>query len=509
MNLKLCNAKVFVALMISAVGVWSANAQTTLCNTTSPPSLSAIAAAITTTSNGQTSFVTNYDTLSQGAWCTFIALNWAAKGNNPTMTADPTKKIGTCAIESQNCPVVWETWTDSNSIFQPNGATPAVCGSAKAVNTVRTPLVHKLLGFVPNEVKTYKPGATDSQSIDEFKQATGFQLPDKNNSSTNPSVILYEVRENPSLAGAICSNSLYNLNGQYAFYQKANPPQGGQPPSPTGLQFSGSAFEVKPAWYATATSEPDQLGMLTAQGQCVPGVTCGQSGTFNIGLGGFHILWKVFTNSTWYWMTFEYVNPSGTDNTTIAPVLKSAIPTAYFPFPKGKTKTNFGPFVPSTPSPSSVATAAANANAVFQPLLKGTRLANYKLVAVQVQPVLSGQNTLLANNVIETDFGSPGYNQSNLNPSSSCISCHYAASIGPLTTSPSCSLDRINFFAPPAFVSGLQGAFDPTVYAAGTGQTAGYISSDFVWTLRKAQWNSTGSGCPPASSAAKPKAKSK
>jgi hypothetical protein len=153
-----------------------------------------------------------------------------------------------------------------------------------------------------------------------------------------------------------------------------------------------------------------------------------------------------------------------------------------------------------------VATAATNANAVFQPLLKGTRLANYRLVAAQVVPVLGGQNTLSANNVIETDFGSPKYGGSLLNPSSSCISCHYAASIGPLTTSP-CSLGRINFFAPPAFASGLQGAFDPSVYSVSSG--TGYVSSDFVWTLRKAQWNATGSGCPPASTSAKPAPKAK
>jgi hypothetical protein len=128
-------------------------------------------------------------------------------------------------------------------------------------------------------------------------------------------------------------------------------------------------------------------------------------------------------------------------------------------------------------------------------MLKGTRLANYRLVAIQVVPVLSGTNTLVANNVIETDFGSPNYGGSPLNPSSSCISCHYAASIGPVTQSP-CSLGRINFFASGSD-SGLQGAFQPSIYAA---SPTGYVSSDFVWTMRKAQWLNTGSGCPPAAS---------
>lgn len=471
----------------------------TLCNLSQPPNLGAIAQAITTTQGSTTQFISDYNKLSEAAWCTFIALNWAAQGTSPTMTGDPSVGFG----QQASNPVVWETWLESTEVYCSNGATPGSC-------TTGSPVTHTLRTINPN---------TDTSTVDDLSentQATGFVLPDKNNTQANPSVILYEVKLNPSVVTFLQTpqQSLYNLDQQTAFYKAANPGSSGLPPGQTPIDFPPTAFEVKSSWYLPTSAEisnngnPGGLGLFLRPSCTTDDCT---SATTTAGMTGLHVLWKVFPKSTWIWMTFEYDN-----NATLTPVVTGSQTfypdgqTTCFPTFSNPAPCTNGPLPPSAPLPNNpVSQAAAAMNAIVQPLLKGTPFANLKLIGVQVIPVLNGTNTMLANSHIETDFGSTqsvlGQAQS---PTSSCITCHFNAGIGPVTNCPTSSkptatprVYRLPVCTDSPCTTGFIGAFQPSLFGKSTGglNTNGpSISTDFVWSMKLATWqNVSSSGCPP------------
>jgi hypothetical protein len=515
----------------------SAGAAAPLCNLSAPPNLGAIAKAIAPNGNA---FVSDYNLLSQASWCTLIALNWPAQGTAPTMNADPNQKFGTSGATE-----VWETWQDSTDVYCANGMPPGQCGATlKAAGSQK---VHRLKTANPNtshffpdvKLKAISKGKSakskksakllaaaasgDDQDLSENVQATGFMLPDKNNTPANPSIILYEVRENPSFVTYLTQQGLYNRNGQTTLYNN----QGGKPlpPGQTPIDFPPSAFEVKPGWYVIPSGEQDP--MYTSQGACSPGVECGASGTFPIGLTSFHVLWKVFPKSSWIWMTFEYNN-----NPTLTPILSQQV---CYTRPDGSCPNSSatcnngnscqdGPYLPTGPLPADPVQNAANAaNAIYQPMLAGTPFANYKLVGVQVAFMINGKPTILANNHVETDFGATN---TLTNPTSSCITCHYYASIGNLNTSncmktppKAANVRRIGIFQTTTPIPNMQangtgytgdgqpncynqsGSTNPCNSSSGAGP---FVGGDFVWTLQLAQWNlSQGNGCPTSATKSK------
>ncbi|HZF07961.1 MAG TPA: hypothetical protein VFE33_04135 [Thermoanaerobaculia bacterium] len=479
----------------------------TLCNLSSPPNLGTIAKTIAPNNNA---FISDYNTLSQAAWCTFIALNWPAQGTAPTMNANPNAKFGTAGATE-----VWETWMDSTEVYCSNGNAPGNC-STSLKRSASSRKVHRLTMANPNSAHAAEARlqaqhsadprllaavAGDDQDLSENTQATGYMLPDKNNTPANNSIILYEVRENPSFVSFLTKWGIYNRNGQTTLYNA----QGGkaEPPGQSPLDFSPQAFEVKPSWYVIPNGENDP--MYVSQGACAPGVQCGQNGNFNIGLTGFHVLWKVFPKSSWIWMTFEY-----NQNPALTPVVTKAIT---YTRPDGGTCPNGsalpcpdGPYIAGNPTPTDPVQNGANAaNAIYQPMLAGTPFANYKLVGVQVAFMVNGVPTLLANNHIETDFGATN---TLTNPTSSCITCHYYASIGNLNTNncskgKSANVRRIGIFQTTtqipnmqAFGTGYTGNGQSSLYNA-SGSSGPYVAGDFIWTLQLSQWNlSQGNGCP-------------
>lgn len=523
-------------------------------STSTPPSLGQVVAAIAPSGNA---FISDYTTLSQAGWCTFLALNWKAAGTgSPTMDPDTSAKIGACSNQgTQNCSLVWETWRRSDEVYS---AQPLPCSSGPAESKR-----HILRSVNPNTAvkNPHAPGqlmrqlhganreaARGAQAVGPpivNAQATGFMLPDKNNSASNPSLILYEARENPSacttlttpitVPGTSTKGALNTANQQVTLYNAASQ-QKLLPQPPAGfIQFQPTAFEVKPSWYEFQSGDPtpQQLGMVSATGTT-------SSGTFTIGLTGFHILWKVFPKSTWFWLTFEY---AGNNQWTQPYINGSMPPNAYFTPVLGKPVTlyqsgacsysapgcavsnnvcscpNFGPFGAPAPVPCTTGTgsgtnpapcdpvgsAAAGANNVFQGMLAGTPFANYQLVGVQVADTLNGANTLLANNQIETDFGSTMANTGGQsNPTSSCITCHYMASIGGCPSG-NTSISRGNIFAgfgenntyQPGW--GYSGAFPTSEYTASGGP---FLSSDFVWSVQEAPWTGGQKACPSSSASA-------
>lgn len=456
----------------------------TLCNLNQPPNLGSIAQAITTTQGGTTQFISDQSKLSEAAWCAFVALNWAAQGSSPTMTANPSVPFG----QQGASPVVWESWLDSMNVYCQQGGTPGNCTGSTAVAAG----THQARVANPNfDQRTHAEitGVEDDPS--ESVQATGFSLPDKNNSSSNPSMILYEVRMNPSVVTFIQTpnRSLYNLDQQVAFYKSANPSGTGLPPGQTPIDFPPTAFEVKASWYAPTQAEinGNPLGLFLRPGQCYPGTCPSFATNGQFGLSGLHILWKVFPKSNWMWMTFQYDG-----NATLTPLLTSQQTVYSCSTPPCTTSAQSGPYPPSPPLPGSVNQAAAALNALIKPLLKNTPFAKYSLVGVQVFPTIGGTNTMLANSHIETDLGATS------NLTSSCVSCHYNASVGAVNCK-NPSSPRVNRL--PVCVDssdypctqGFMGSFQPTLYAGSGGP---YVSSDFIWSMRRATWqNTSSSGC--------------
>lgn len=527
-----------------------------VCNVTSPPNLGSVARQILTGSGSETHFIgvgendptkllADYTTLSQAAWCSFIALNWAAAAtkppNQPTMAPDASKPLGTCTTDTvdgnSNCNTVWETFLDSSQVYPASSP-----GGLAAIRKRAAPTTHFLRAGNPNMLTGKRLATADIKALQsEFGsggvfQATGFVLPDKNNfcasspCNASPSFILYEVRENPCAAAFITNpanahpslppgnsctvttlqsgTALASLNGQQKIYQDTPPPSAGLPPGQTPVDFPPQAFEVKPSWYVMTPAEQksNNFGMMTAVGQCDTGGTC-PPGSFQIGLTGFHILWKVFPKSSWFWMTFEYDGTNGAPvhgtvpNAFFTPVLYQSVNynqggMTWLPMPLGPDQPGWNNTNPKQPAPADpVLSAATAANTYFQGLLRGKAvLGNYRLVGLQVAPVIGSSPTLLANSHIETDFGATNVNN---NPSSSCITCHSLASIGSVNTSgcPSkpASMNRIGIRAGTTPPSGYSGAFPVKLYQSS--QTAGpSLSSDFVWSVNEAQWQG-GNGC--------------
>ncbi len=511
-----------------------------MCNATTQPNIGNIANAISNNGNGP--FITDLNQLSQAAWCTFMWLNWPQESK---------PKIGDCLNPAggKTCQVRWETWLPSTSVYCANGSAPnpkTGCGGAfKAHKTMLRTLRTGV-----------NPGTRGTQDVGPGgiplgpTQPTGFALPDKNNSSTNQSVIFYESVEEPSLVQFIIKNKLYNLDGQQALYNsldlKGAPGTAGLPPPaglPSGqkatpLDFPPTAFELKPSWYITSASEVQSLGMINAKAGAPVGIplpTSCPTSPCTVGLTGFHIIWKVFPKSPWFWATFEF---SG--NATIAPMLQTQQPNANLP---SNTNVSKGPYVPyNFPTQTDPMSAAADAaTAQFQQLLANTPLANYRLVGVQVAPTLDGTPTgaisYLANDHLETDFGAVQIGNSSgtpqaVNRSSSCITCHYNASIGSTNTT-ACKYDSTGKYqsgtayfrrapiylrnqdaANPPFSNnnglgscaayndangnpaGYIGPFKPTVYSHQCESKGSFLSGDFVWSIQEASWASPTKGCP-------------
>jgi hypothetical protein len=510
-----------------------------MCNATSQPNIANIAGAIG--NKGKGPFITDLNQLSQAAWCTFMWLNWPQESN---------PKIGDCLNPAggQTCQVRWETWLPSTSVYCPNGSAPnptTGCNGAAVAVRSKVRLLRAGVNPGPRLTEDVGPGATSLGPA----QPTGFVLPDKNNTSSNESIIFYESVEEPSLVKFLIKNKLYNLDGQQALYNSLNlkgaagtaglPPPSGLPSGgkPTPLDFPATAFELKPSWYVTSASEVQSLGMINAKGSAPAGIplpTSCPTSPCTIGLTGFHIIWKTFPKSPWFWATFEFKG-----NTTIAPMLQTQQPNANLPT---NTNVSKGPYVPynfqAGTDPMSVAADAATAQ--FQQLLANTPLANYRLVGVQIAPTLDGTPTgavsYLANDHLETDFGAIQIGNSSgapqaVNRSSSCITCHYNASIGSTNTT-ACKYDSSGKYqsgtayfrrapiylrnqdAAPPFSNnngagacgaysdangnpaGYIGPFKPSVYTHQCESKGSFVSADFVWSLQEASWASTTKGCP-------------
>ncbi|MBT2337722.1 MULTISPECIES: hypothetical protein [Pseudomonas] len=209
----------------------------------------------------------------------------------------------------------------------------------------------------------------------------------------------------------------------------------GQAALPDNLVFPSTAWELKSAWLWIGTDTAYKQ-TLENDGYYIAQAYYQQSdGTYAVGyaaLSGLHVVNKL--NANWVWTTFENINNS-----------KYTVTNA----PKAEPMTNT-----TGPTP-----AAKPVNAQFQ--ASNPTLSKYELIGVEFQPVTQ----VLANSQLESAFQS----------TSSCLACHGTAAY---------STDKgyFNFAIP------HQGGIAYPTTPLPDSAFAGYKKLDFVWSLKRAQW---------------------
>lgn len=262
-------------------------------------------------------------------------------------------------------------------------------------------------------------------NLDSDVQSDGLALRDKFNQNTR-----YQILMNQDTFTYIINNGIYNVNGQQAMAQ-ANKP----------TNFPASAFELKTSWIWIGTDAKifNQLNgkyyIVNAYYALVDG-SGKPNGLYRVGraaLSGMHIISKPVPQ--WFWTTFQNVNdPTFTQATNKLPI----------------------------------APPVAQANQKYRGALKsmGSVFANYQLMGTQWQFVdASGKPLLLANSQIETAF----------QLASSCTTCHAVASYSPTE----------GYFN---IVKQQGGGITYYTGNPPTNLMQGYNPLDFVWSLKRAQW---------------------
>ncbi len=264
-----------------------------------------------------------------------------------------------------------------------------------------------------------------------------------------------EVRLNRAAFDYIRDNGLYSIEGQQWFFYNSRP-----------IAFPIGAMEVKAVWRPIGEEDKARY-----QWEAMKDPKTGRLRTY--GLTALHIASKVLPH--WFWATFEHV-----DN----------------PYRTGIHDEGW-----LNPSRDSVACPRDHLDCNLPPRgfgLEGTRWENYRLRGTQTDYVdRDGNPVILANSELETGF----------QQSSSCMSCHERATIGPNRN------DAARFpFGPdnkdhppappeamrlPVFktlpggeVVSYKGTPQPGEYllpGQAAGGTARFLSLDFVWSLIEAE----------------------
>lgn len=371
------------------------------------------------------------------SWQTFLAVNWPAD----TTTCGP-DTTGGMTILSGKGPVVWETYLTPDQVFVDPGSQPtAWCGGANAGFGKLPPKVQELA----KKTGVYRFISRTSKSPHDLDEAVGGPLVDQNGR-----FVRYEVRMNQDEYNYITANNLWNAKGQQQFVGEKKTiafPAGPSTYGPVG------PMEFKAAWKVLGNGDdPSRFYTIkaivynTEDGAPSPG-----ENPVTLGLVGLHIAHKTKTQTNWAWSTFEQVdnltksffNP----NCPTCPVNQQlANPNSPELDPNGK------PLNPPTQVKrvNPIGDAFADTlNQQYQAMLKGSVWANYQLVSTQWVQFDDLAPAFLANSVQETYiqgptpasygnfpihagqpyFTSPQYRPFSTSTSSSCMGCHYVASI--------------------------------------------------------------------------------
>jgi hypothetical protein len=435
-------AKFFVMATLALIFLFNVISFNPGCTSKSPAPVAATPGAINNSSAILPLDVTSED-LQQAAdsfsWRTFIAANWPA---NPA-TCGPDTANGRSILSGKG-PVVWETYLTAEQVFVDAGSSPdGWCTQGQnAISFSRLP---KKVQDLARKTGVYRVIYRSSKAPHGFDQAVGGPLVDQNGR-----FVRYEVRINQDEYNYITAHNLWNKAGQQKFVADSiiSFPAGPSAHGPVG------AMEFKAAWKVLGSGD-DASRFYTikaivynddAQQDPSPG-----ENPVTLGLVGLHIAHKTKTQQNWVWSTFEHV-----DNLTKSfynPNCKDCPVNQSLPVQDSIELNPDG-------SPKNKPTQVTRVNAIedpyakkyndyYQGLLKGSVWANYQLISTQWLLAEDIAPQFLANSVQETFvqgpkpptfgnfkpiidqqyFTNPAYDPFAPGISSSCMGCHYVASL--------------------------------------------------------------------------------
>ncbi|QBB72078.1 hypothetical protein ELE36_17840 [Pseudolysobacter antarcticus] len=253
------------------------------------------------------------------AWQMFLALNW------PTNDAgQPAPNLADTNFGAPH----WTLFRESSDIFRVDGKTPAACrlpAEKQALSLARDTTVAPMHGLPPLppllQNASISPRASrvlanvsavgeidlaDLAKLTEVDQAFSGPLVDQNGN-----LVHYEILLDSNEVGFLCSNNLYNLNGQITYSNKVPAQTLTFPEGVDSKNWSG-ALEVKLAWKILDTSKGDNPNRFFNMKAQIPALdTTGKTIIWKdvtVGLVGMHIAHKTKSSPQWIWATFEQVD---------------------------------------------------------------------------------------------------------------------------------------------------------------------------------------------------------
>lgn len=286
-------------------------------------------------------------------------------------------------------------------------------------------------------------GLRSSQNFQQFSIKA--RLPDI---TTDPTFGLEEVVLNKATFDYVVNNRLYNLNGQLAFYL-----------SDALMKFPNESIELKVKWRKIPDTHYDKARY---HWQYIKTKNGNKISTDLYGLVAMHITSRVLNK--WFWATFEHVASRSQkhpgDDGWLLPT-RDRFACKEPPYDCERAPLNIG--------------------------LEGTKWEYFLLRGTQVDYYEEdGEVSLLANSNVERGF----------QLSSSCITCHALASMGPIDPKDS-SMQRVDFLpGSPLFKERFDGVFfggkgyvgapDTALFRLKSGQLM--KQTDFAWSLSEANW---------------------
>ncbi len=357
----------------------------------------------------------------------FVFLNWPAL---PGMRGvpDPSGRLG------QSAPTVWETFKNASEIYLPNGQVPSTWPAMSELPAgVVAPSLQQL---------QERFGVTDSPWIHYL--AEDIMIDGNRICDANAVQIRYEVRCNRDNFGYVVSNPsgypLYTLEGQE---QALADPR-------FQFLFPSTSVEVKASWRILGPNDDDSR-YWTAFGAYRDPVQ-GKVLFAKIGLTAFHFASNLSPGGVW--LTYEQADNS--TSTFLFLFLRQGKPV--------------GPNATVNP-------AAAPYNQALRAGTAGTKWQYYNIIGWQASETTStGDPFILTNSNIETYF----------EQSSSCMSCHAMANIGPRGGAP--GTQRLDFWIyPNGGITGRVGLIDFQAIAKKAFPNIVFKQMDSVWSLKEAQ----------------------
>jgi hypothetical protein len=374
------------------------------------------------------------------SWKTFIAMNWPANGN----TCGPDTSNGMTILNGKS-PVVWETYLSSEEIFVTPPASPSKWCEIVDSKTKFKHLPKKIQDLA-QKTGVYRFIHRTSKAPHGLGEASGQPLVDQNGR-----FVRYEVRMNEDEYNYITRDTLWSVAGQKKYLKNH------EISFPTGPKSIGP-MEFKAAWKILGNGD-DISKFYTIKAIIFNDDSLNPSPGNNpvtLGLVGLHIAHKTPTQRFWVWSTFEQVdNLSTSFSNSKCKTCPVNVPPSGGPNykeldangdtihkPTQVTRVNPVDSIGGDPF-------IDNINVYFQSILKGSVWENYSLVSTQWLLNEDIFPLFMANTVQETYLqgtnppsrgtytisnGEQYFQSKNYHPfkpgiSSSCMGCHFKASL--------------------------------------------------------------------------------